>query len=358
MGATKNNLTIYGIAQECGVSVTTVSRVLNRHPGVSEATRARVLRVIESRHFSPNGIARAMSSRSTRSIGVMLPDITNPYFSALFLEIQRHTLQNGYSVLLYNTLFGGSSHEIGSPFEEMQYFEMLKDKRVDGCIVLGGQMDLDEPSQAYVQALNRLNAAIPVVAIGQPLEGCDCIFIHRNLGGGIPSLLQHLAALGNESIAFLGGQSGVRQTTERLKAYRATLEALGLPANEQLVALSNYYSQDGYEGMKTLLSCGKRIDAVLAINDQVAIGAIRALCDAGLSVPQDMAVVSCDSFPGSEYQCPRITGLNQQNGYIGNLAILSLLSAMKGIRETVRIHHSPVLVVRESCGAALGVRRK
>lgn len=352
----KTDLTIYEIARECGVSVSTVSRVLNHSRSVSEKTRANVMRVIESNHFTPSGIARAMSNRSTRSVGIMLPDITNPYFSALFLEIQRYTLENGYSALLLNTLYGGASHAIGSPFEEMQYFDMLKDKRVDGCIILGGQMDLDCPSEDYVRALDRLNQSLPVVAIGQPLTGCNCIFINRDLSGGVASLLSHLVALGNRHIAFLGGQQGVRQTTERLKVYRASLEALHLPVSERLVALSNYYTEDGYTGMRTLLASGEKLDAVVAINDQVAVGAIRAICDAGRTVPGDIAVVSCDSFPGGEYQCPRLTGLNQQNEYIGKLAILSLMSAMNGIRETISIHHTPVLVVRESCGAPYGPR--
>ena len=259
--------------------------------------------------------------------------------------------------MLCNTLYGGSSHEIGSPFEEMQYFEMLQSKQVDGCIVVGGQMDMDQPSQDYVQALNRLNASIPVVAIGQPLEGCDCIFINRDLGGGVATLLQHLAALGNRRIGFIGGQRGVRQTTERLGAYRNAMQVLGLPDCPHLVALSNYYTQNGYTDMQALLQKGERIDAMVAINDQVAVGAIRAICDAGLRVPEDIAIVSCDSFPGGEYQCPRLTGLDQQNEYIGMLAILSLMSAMSGVRETATIRHTPVLEIRESCGARLGMRK-
>lgn len=347
----KDEITIYEIAKECGVSVSTVSRVLNNSPRVSDKTRASVRSVIEARHFSPNGIARAMAGRSTCSIGIMLPDITNPYFSALFLEIQRYALAHGYSALLYNTLFGGASHEISSPFQENQYFEMLKDKRVDGCIIIGGQLDLDNPSGEYVRALNQLNALIPVVAIGQQLEGCDCIFINRDLGGGVVSLVQHLAALGNQRIGFIGGQQGVRQTTERLKAYHAGMDALQLPVSPDLVMLSNYYSENGYNDMRALLERGEPVDAMIAVNDQVAIGTIRAICDAGMSVPEDIAVVSCDSFPGGEYQCPRLTGLNQQNEYIGKLAILTLMSAMRGVRETISIHHTPVLVIRESCGA-------
>lgn len=347
----KETITIYDIARESGVSVSTVSRVLNHSPRVSEKTRAAVERVIAEHHYSPNAIARAMTNQSTHSIGVVLPDITNPYFSALFLEIQRYALARGYSVLLYNTLFGGSSHAIGSPFEELHYFDMLKEKCVDGAIVVGGQMDLDHPSEAYVQALNRLNRALPVVAIGQPLEGCECLFITRNLSGGISALLQHLVALGNHSIGFIGGQLGVRQTTERLRAYRDTMKALGLPVREEWIVLSNYYSEDGYTAMRGILKGTQRPDAVIAINDQVALGAIRAVRDAKLSVPEDLAIASCDSFPNGEYHIPRLTGLDQQNEYIGKLAILSLLSAMQGVRETVSIHHVPTLVIRESCGS-------
>ena len=346
----KSEVTIYQIAEECGVSPATVSRVLNHSTRVSERTRSKVNQAIERHHFSPSSIARAMTNRTTRTIGVILPDITNPYFSALFLEVQRYALEHGYSVLLCNTLYGGASHEIISPFEEMQYFYMLGDRRVDGCIVIGGQLDLDEPSEKYVRALNRLNAAVPVVAIGQPLAGCECTFISRDLGGGVSSLVEHLYTLGNRSIGFIGGQAGIRQTTERLKVYRMTLKALGLEVSENRILLSNYYSPDGYKDMKHFLEQGLQADAMVAINDQVAIGAIRAIFDAGLSVPEDIAVVSCDSFPGSEYQYPRLTGLNQQNDYIGRLAILSLLSAIGGIRETVTVKQAPELIIRESCG--------
>lgn len=346
----KREVTIYQIAEECGVSPATVSRVLNGTGRVSEDTRLKVQQVIDLHHFSPSGIARAMTNRATRTIGVILPDITNPYFSALFLEVQRHALEHGYSVLLCNTLYGGASHEINSPFQEMQYFDTMSDHRVDGCIVIGGQLDLDHPSNEYIQALNRLNTAVPVVAIGQPLDGCECVFVSRDLGGGVAALVEHLYALGNRRIGFVGGEDGVRQTTERLRVYRTTLTALGLPVLENAILLSNYYLPNGYQSMRRFLESDGQIDAMVAINDQVAIGAIRAIFDAGFRVPDDIAVVSCDSFPGSEYQFPRLTGLNQQNEYIGRMAILSLLSAIGGIRETVTVRHVPELIVRESCG--------
>lgn len=352
----EKQVTIYQIAEECGVAVSTVSRVLNGGEHVSKKTMDKVTRVIEKYNFSPNAVARAMSNRKTGTIGVLMPDITNPYFSALFLEIERYALSREYSVVLYNTLYGGASHGVQSPFDEIRYLKMMKEKMVDGIIVTGGQMDLQDTPKAYIKALNDLNRSIPVVIIGQEVEGCSCLFVNRNLGGGVASLVQHLAALGNRRIGFVGGEVGVRQTKERLDAYRDTMSGLGLPVCEEMIALSDYYTGDGYEAMKALLGKEERPQAVIAINDRVALGAIRAISDAGMNVPEDIAVVSCDKFYDSEYFVPRLTTLDQQNEYIGRLSIQLLMGAINGSGENIDVSHTPQMIVRESCGVWLGVR--
>lgn len=264
-------------------------------------TMDKVTRVIEKYNFSPNALARAMSNRKTGTIGVLMPDITNPYFSALFLEIERYALLRGYSVVLYNTLHGGASHGVKSPFDEIRYLKMMKEKMVDGVIVTGGPMDIEDTPKEYIKALNDLNRSIPVVIIGQEAEGCNCLFVNRNLGGGVAALVQHLAALGNQRIGFVGGEVGVRQTRERLKAYRNTLESIGLKVDEELISLSDYYTADGYDAMKKLLQKEKLPQAVIAINDRVALGAIN------------------------------------------------------GSGESIDVRHTPQMIVRESCGSGLGV---
>lgn len=354
----EKQVTIYQIAEECGVAVSTVSRVLNGGEHVSKKTMDKVTRVIEKYNFSPNALARAMSNRKTGTIGVLMPDITNPYFSALFLEIERYALIREYSVILYNTLHGGASHGVKSPFDEIRYLKMMKEKMVDGVIVTGGPIDLEDTPKEYIKALNDLNRSIPVVIIGQEAEGCDCLFVNRNLGGGVASLVQHLAALGNQRIGFVGGEVGVRQTRERLKAYRNTLESIGMKVDEGLIALSDYYAADGYDAMKKLLQKEKLPQAVIAINDRVALGAIRAISDSGRRVPEDIAVVSCDQFYDSEFYVPRLTTLDQQNDYIGRLAIQLLMGAINGSGESIDVRHTPQMIVRESCGSGLGIREE
>lgn len=347
-----NKTTIYDIARESGVSVSTVSRVINNSPNVAEKSKAKVRAVIDKYHFEPSQLARALTVNKTNTIGVIVSDIANPYFSALYLEIQRYAMERGYSVILCNTLFGGASHGVASTFSENEYFKNLLSKKVDGAIILGGENDKEQISKKYIDALNDFASKVPVVVLGEQIEECDkCIFLNRNLGGGFPALVQHLAVLGNRRIGFVGGEPGVRQTTARFKAYQNTLISLGLEFDPKLVALTNYYSKDGYEGMMEILDSGvQRPDAVIAINDAVAIGCIRAINDRSLRCPEDIALVSGDQFFESDYVTPRLTSLDQQNDYLGRLSILALISAIKGIQETITFEHKPRLIIRESCG--------
>lgn len=356
MPDTREHLTIYKIAQLCGVSVSTVSRVLNKNPHVSPKTQARVTEIIDQYQFSPSTVARALSGNHTQTLGVVISDITNPYFSELYLEIQRYAVEYGYSTILYNTFYGGSSHGVSDAIPEQTYFRKMLDQKVDGVLILGGEIDRDQISDSYRDALNFLGRRVPVVILGQTIPDCSCLFIDRNLGGGISSLVRHLLALGRRRIGFIGGEEGVRTTTARLEAFRQTLDRLAVPYDPALISLSNYYAPDGYQAMNKLLERRETTPtAVVCINDAVAMGAIRAIADKGLRVPDDISVVSCDQFPSGEYSCPRLTTLDQQNSYLGRMSIMTLIGAVHGESECVPLCHEPHLIIRESCGARLGI---
>lgn len=351
----KKQITIYDIAAESGVSVATVSRVLNGNPNVSKRTLEKVNLAIKKHQYSPSSVARAMANHNTNTIGVIVPDIANPYFSSLFIEIQRYALENHYSIILYNTLFGGASRGVKSPFGEMQYYQDMKMREVDGVIITGGEIDRVNISQEYLSALNDLAEAKPVVVIGQKVDNLNCLFIDRNQSGGFPSLVQHLAALGNKRIGFIGGKIKTWQTVLRYEAFCNTMNSLSIPVHEPLVVFSDYYTQDGYKAMQTLLANKNHAlpDAVIAVNDAVAMGAIRAINDNGLSCPKDIAIVSGDQFFESDFITPRLTSLDQQNDYLGKMSITMLISAINGVNDSIKIAHMPHLIVRESCGAGL-----
>ncbi|MDF2486795.1 MAG: LacI family transcriptional regulator [Herbinix sp.] len=306
----KDHITINQIADEAKVSIATVSRVLNGNATVSPERKKRVEEVIKKYNFSPNALARGLISRQTKTIGVVLPDISNPYFSSMFLEIERSALEAGYTLLLCNTLFGGSSHGIRNTKEESYYFQMLTDKQVDGVLIIGGQVDLTTVDDNYKQALKRLSSQLPVVVIGKELEDINCIFIHPENGQG----------------------------------------------NEELIALSDYYTGDGYSAINTLVSRNTSFTAFLAINDNVALGAERALLDLSIKVPEDVAVISCDQFLTGEYHIPRLTSINQHHDLLARLVINTLISAIKGNSSSPKFSLTPELVIRESCGTHMGIR--
>jgi DNA-binding LacI/PurR family transcriptional regulator len=345
------SVTINEIARECGVSIATVSRVLNDSQSVAPRTRERIQETIDRRGYSPNALARSLVARHSMTLGVIAPDITNPYFSAVFSEIERAALQAGYSVILCNTFYASPAHaqQQGIKSEE-EYFQIMMEKKVDGVLIIGGQIDLMQVNPSYHKALKRLAKALPTVVMGKPLHGIDCVFIERETGSGVCTAVNHLVSLGHRRIAFVGGEDGVNITETRLVAYRGTLAALGLPCEDALISLSDYYIEDGYRAAMDLLNRNADFSAVLAINDNVALGAIRAFADRGLAVPGDMALVSCDQFFFAGYGLPRLTSIDQHNQQFGKLAIQMLLCAIKGISEPVKLNYAPELIVRESCG--------
>jgi DNA-binding LacI/PurR family transcriptional regulator len=355
--AEKEHITITQIAKEANVSISTVSRVLNGTASVVPDKRKRVEEIIQKYNFSPNALARGMITKRTKTLGVVLPDISNPYFSSMFLEIERSALEAGYTLLLCNTLFGGSSHGIRNTKEESYYFQMMIDKQVDGVLIIGGQVDLISVDESYKLALKRLARHLPVVVIGQEIKDVDCIFIHPENGQGVIVALNYLYMLGHRKIAFVGGQPNVTITEIRINSYKNALQKLGLPVDEQLIAMSDYYSEDGYSAMNALISRNADFTAFLAINDNVALGAQRALVDQHKKIPEDVAVISCDQFLTGEYHIPRLTSINQHHELLGRLVVTTLINAIQGIGKTADFTFTPELVIRESCGTQNGIRK-
>ncbi|MGM0123119.1 LacI family transcriptional regulator [Enterococcus sp. AZ194] len=346
----KKNITIKEIAKKSNVSVSTVSRVLNNHPSVSPIKRARVQEIIEKEGFQPSMLARGMVSNKTRTIAVVVSDITNPYFTSLVSEIELAGGEQNYSLLLFNTMTAGRQKKADSGFIERDTFKTILEKKVDGVIILGGEIDRDQPQNEYLHALEQLNEQVPVLIIGQKQENCSCSFLERDLEKGVFLSVQHLLALGNRRIGFVGGEENVKITTQRVQAFE---KALSLYHNYEpsLIYLSDFYTEDGYQSMTSIIEQQETLpDAILAINDRVAIGAFRALADHGLSCPKDIAIASCDSFPDGDYQIPRITTINQHNQILGKLAVTRLLKLINDEPLEAIELHSPDLIIRESCG--------
>lgn len=348
------DITIVQIAKESGVSIATVSRVLNGTVPVSPATKAKVEAVIEKYHYTPNPMAQGLILRQTKTLGVIVPDITNPYFTTLFSEIEHAAHQMGYSVILCNTFYTAAAQLTGGPaFAEDTYFQMVLNKKVDGVIIAGGQIDVCKVSETYWDALKHLASSLPLVVIGRPLEGVPCTFINKENDLGVSLALRYLASLGHRRIAFVGGERGVTITESRLQVYQETLSALGLDLDPDLISTSNYYMEDGYRAALALLERKPHATAILAMNDNVALGALRALQDYGLSVPGDMSLISCDQFYNGNFLTPRLTSIDRHNDLLGRYVTALLLSKIQNTPEPPLPELTPELIIRESSGRAL-----
>ncbi|NOU73082.1 LacI family DNA-binding transcriptional regulator [Paenibacillus sp. LMG 31458] len=354
----KSKITITEIAQKSGVSVSTVSRVLNNSPSVSQKKRERIQQVIDEYNYTPSVFARGMINQTTKNIGVILPDITNPYFASLFLQIESFALKHMYATLMFNTMFSRDSKRFDTHLSEEDYFKIILEKQVDGVLILGGQIDKEDIPDSFILALNQLRRHVPVVIVGSRIEGCECLFVERNLKQGVTSIVNHFIALGHDRIGFIGGEPGIRVTSSRIEAFSQAMKSLGQTVYDPYIVTSDYYAPDGYAAMIQLLDAtsDRLPSAVIAHNDMVALGAVRAMKDRGLHCPEQIAIASCDQFPLSEYSIPRLTSMDQHNEYLGRMAVLQLISAINGSDETITINHSPELVVRESCGATFKSR--
>ena len=349
---TNGKMTIIEIAKEAGVSIATVSRVINGSAVVSESTRKRVSDVIKRHHFSPSAVARTLVSRQSMTIGIIMPDITNPYFSAMFAEFEKEAFKAGYAVLLCNTSF--SANQAGTmTAREIGYFKMLLEKKVDCVLIAGGQADLVNVSAEYRHALKQLANMVPLVVLGSEIEDIPCQFIQRERGQGVFAAVNYLSSLGHERIAFVGGETGVGITETRLHAYQTALKALRLYEGPELIATTDYYAPDGYAAVRQLQEKQARFTALLCMNDNVAFGAYRALNEYGLRIPQDISVLSCDQFYTADYFVPSLTSVDQHNELFSRFIIHSLLGAMHGVMDSVFLSYQPELIVRESCAPAM-----
>lgn len=338
-------VTIYDIASRANVSVSTVSRVLNGTAAVAENKRERVLRTIREMDYQPNALARGLTSRKTKTIGLMIPDIMNPYYASFVFETERAAMMMGYSVLLGNTMdtYLPGSHEL-----EFLYMRTLADRRVDGVIYLGGGLDSSHPGEAFDRALQRLNERMPLVLVGSNYRKLDAPVIYCDKAQGIRSMVRHLYSIGHRSMGFIAGRTDIEQSTECANAMYETTRELGVRTRPEWFGGSNYTMEAGMIAARSILAMADRPSALIAINDMVAIGCLYACREAGLDIPGDISVTGCDNIEQSLFTYPRLTTVNLHIPQMARDAVASLIQLLEGKRPDGVTCVRPDLVLRES----------
>lgn len=334
--AAAQHATIADVAERAGVSIATVSRVLNRTTRVSDETAARVQKAIDELGFVPQAAARHLASRKTNTIGLLLPEVSSEFIFPILRGIEAATRQAGFDLLIAIQPEEQARQMIQSP---------LGNHNTDGLLIFG---DLaDSPSLAQFTRLN-----FPVVLLyhaAPPGSGITSIQVENK--NGARRLVNHLIEVhGARRIAFLRGPDGNEDSGWRENGYRQALAGHHLEFDPCLVEPGNFEQQGGRTAIETLLKKGIQFDAVFAGDDGTAIGALAALNQTGLRVPEDVALVGFDDMPPSRYMNPPLTTVRAPTEQVGHEAVTQLVQRIRTGQADAEVLLPTELVIRQSCG--------
>lgn len=328
--------TITEVAREAGVSVATVSRVLNDSAPVNEATRQRVEDAVRSLRYVPHGGARSLIMRRTSTFGVILPDLYGEFFSEVIRGLDEAARRHGYHLLV------SSAH---SELADVESAIRAMRGRVDGLAIMSPDLLAGTPAIS-------LPESVPVVLVNCDVEYSTFDSVSVDNVGGARSIVAHLVSHGHRSIAIINGPARNCDARERLRGYRAALEDAGIAPARGLELPGAFTEDSGYDAARTLLRLRKGATAIFAANDSMAIGAIAAFTEDGRTVPGDMAVAGFDDIPIGRYLTPSLSSVSVPVSEIGNRAIGCLVHATEHKNRHVCRHEvvTTQLAIRNTCG--------
>lgn len=325
--------TIQDVAKEAGVSVATVSRVLNNSGSVAKGTRDAVLEAIRRLNYRPNLLGRNLRRTETRLVLVLLPTIANPFYSRIVKGMEDVAIKNGYNIMLCNT---DSNAE-----RERVYLELLKNKLADGVIFMAPELGKEE--------LSALGRDFPVVQCCEYKEDARVHHVKIDNFEAAEKAANHLISLGHKRIGMISSDNKFLSTRQREQGFRAALEAAGIEYDGQLAANGDYSFKSGRRAALNLLALRNRPTAIFAISDVMAIGVLRAAREKGLRVPEDLAVIGFDNINFSSMCNPLLTTISQPKYDLGCMAMKLLLRDIRGeLDEPVEIVLENELIIRES----------
>ncbi|HYI09063.1 MAG TPA: LacI family DNA-binding transcriptional regulator [Thermoanaerobaculia bacterium] len=336
-GRTHGVATIRDVAARAGVSVATVSRTLNGIGPVHGDTSKRVIAAARALKYVPHAAARSLSIRRSHTIGVLLPEVHGEFFSEVIRGIDVAARQRGYHILV------SSSH---NDAQEMSAVLRALRGRVDGLVAMSPDPELGSISRA-------LTADTPFVLLNSAATNRPTIRIDNY--SGARGMTDHLIALGHRYIAFITGPERNADAAERLRGYRSALGMSDTAKRPHIEVPGDFTENSGYAAVQQILAMKPRPTAIFAANDAMAVGALHALREEGLHLPDDMALAGFDDIPMARYLTPKLTTVHVDIAELGRRAVEHLVASIEGTGELGRKHEvlATTLVVRESCGAEL-----
>lgn len=308
-------VTIYDVAREAGVSMATVSRVVNNNPNVKPQTRKKVFEAIERLGYRPNAVARGLASKKTTTVGVVIPDISNAIFAEVARGIEDIANMYHYNIILCNA--------DKKKDKEIRVINALLEKQVDGLLFMGGAVT-DEHMQAFK------TAGVPIVLCATTEESGDIPSVDIDHEAAAFDAVSSLIAQGHKRIAMISGTlQDPANGYARFQGYKRALEQAGIGYDEHLVRVGNYRYESGVEATRYFMELDKRPSAIFSATDEMAIGAIHCVQDFGLKVPEDISVISVDNTRMASMVRPQLSSVAQPMYDIGAVSMRLLTKLMK-----------------------------
>jgi LacI family transcriptional regulator len=332
-------VTIKDVAREARVSVASVSRALNGHSNVTDETRRRILRVAEELRYMPHGAARSLITRRTQTIGALLPDLHGEFFSELIRGVDLAARSRGLHLLVSSS--HGDASEAAAALRAML-------GRVDGMLVMSPHVDA-----SFLR--DNLPAGLPIVLLNTPITGQRYAALNIDNFGGAYAMVRHLVGRGHQRIALIAGPEHNFDAAERLRGYRAAMEKFAPKAPVQVLR-GDFTEESGYRAGQQLLELKRRPQAVFAANDIMAAGCLNALKEAGVRVPQDIALAGFDDIPIAHFVTPPLTTVRVRIADLGARALDRLVAVIddaSAVHDSIQLLDTE-LVVRQSCGMQEG----
>jgi LacI family transcriptional regulator len=334
---------IYDVARESGASVFTVSAVVNKKAHVGKKLRERVEAAIEKLKYRPNLIARSLAKQQTHTIGMIVPDIVNPFFPMVVRGAEDALRQHGYNLLICN-----SDDDLD---KEESTIELLLSKRVDGILLTKAAEEFRAPLRQRISEAN-----IPIVLVMRTYPKLTKDAVITDDYQGAYDAVCHLARAGRRRIGLVSGPSKVSNAIARREGFHDALKAKGLPLDAELVVEGDYRIESGVRAGHSLLS--HRPDGIYVANYLMTVGLLKAAEEIGLRCPEDFGLVSFDDYPWLGIFRPKLTTVELPKHQLGREAAELLISRIEGSREKAVVKKlPPELRIRESCGFALHVAR-
>ena len=332
--------TIKDIANYTGFSVTTISLVLNgKADKIPKSTKDIIFDAVEKLNYRPNQIAVGLVKKRTKTIGLVISDVSNVFFSNLAKGVEDECRRNGWNLILCNT---NDLHK-----RDLEYIQVLADKGVDGILFC---MSLDSDKKRALESVDLMKKLkVPFVMIDRFLEEVDCCSVIVNHRSGGYAATKHLLELGHRNIACVAGPLALEDSQHRLKGYKEALEEFGVSYDPDLVYEGNYDRESGGEAVEYILGLSKKVTAIFSFNDMSAYGVYNRLKRHNYYIPRDMSLVGYDDIFFSEILDVPLTSVSQPVYDMGVEAVLQIISEIdSGVKSKKCITFQPKLTVRES----------